>query len=40
MVSWWVVDEAVGTPLEQTLDAVIPRWLAEAWGFEAVVYHP
>ena len=38
--SWWVVDQMVGTPLERELDAVIPRWLAEDWGFQRVHYHP
>lgn len=39
-VSWWVIDDAVGTPLERALDDVIPGWLSEAWAFEAVRYHP
>ena len=30
--SWWVVDEAVGTPLELELSEALPRWLADAWG--------
>ena len=40
VVSWWVIDDAVGTPLEQALDNLIPGWLSVAWGFEAVHYHP
>jgi hypothetical protein len=40
MVSWWVIDDAVGTALEQALDDVLPRWLSQAWGFEAVHLHP
>jgi hypothetical protein len=40
VVSWWVVDEAVGTDLERALDDLVPRWLAETWGFEAVEYSP
>jgi hypothetical protein len=39
-VSWWVVDAAVGTALDRALDAALPRWLEEVWGFEAVHYHP
>ncbi len=39
-VSWWVVDEQVGSDLERDLDEVIPRWLAQTWGFEHVHYHP
>jgi RimJ/RimL family protein N-acetyltransferase len=30
-ISWWVVDECVGTELEAALDALVPRWIAEAW---------
>jgi hypothetical protein len=35
VVSWWVVDEAVGTELERALDAFVPRWLAAEWPFRA-----
>jgi RimJ/RimL family protein N-acetyltransferase len=37
VVSWWVVDAAVGTPLEAVLGEAVPRWLAEEWPFSAVV---
>jgi hypothetical protein len=40
VVSWWVVDKAVGTDLERALDDFVPRWLTETWGFEAVDYSP
>lgn len=30
-VSWWVVDELVGTEVEAALDAEVPRWLAREW---------
>jgi len=33
IVSWWTVDEVVGTDLAATLDAVIPEWIADAWPF-------
>ena len=36
VTSWWVVDEAVGSELERTLDALVPVWLAETWGFRSV----
>lgn len=39
-VSWWVVDGAVGTPLERELDEVVPRWLADAWPFTEVRRFP
>ena len=32
-VSWWVVDDAVGSPLEVALAEFVPRWLAQAWPF-------
>jgi hypothetical protein len=40
VASWWVVDKAAGTDLERELDAFVPRWLAETWGFRSVWYHP
>ncbi len=40
MVSWWVVDEHQGGELERVLDELIPRWLSETWGFQAVHYFP
>ena len=30
-ISWWVVDECVGTELEAALDELVPRWIAEDW---------
>ncbi|WRZ90351.1 N-acetyltransferase [Streptomyces sp. NBC_01007] len=32
-ISWWVVDERVGTALERDLDPLVPRWIAEDWPF-------
>jgi hypothetical protein len=40
VVSWWVIDEAVGTELEQALDSFVPRWLVDTWSFAAVHYFP
>jgi hypothetical protein len=40
VVSWWVVDDAVGSDLERALDDFVPRWLADTWGFAAVHYSP
>jgi RimJ/RimL family protein N-acetyltransferase len=37
-VSWWVVDEAVATPLEIVLAEAIPRWLEETWPFDRIRY--
>jgi hypothetical protein len=36
VVSWWVVDDLVGTPLERALDETVPRWLAEEWPLRDV----
>ena len=38
LVSWWVVDDALDSPLERCLDEAVPRWLSGSWGFEAVQY--
>ena len=40
VVSWWVVDEAVGSDLERALDELVPRWLHDTWGFRNVDYSP
>jgi hypothetical protein len=40
VASWWLVDQAVGTDLEGTLDDFLPRWLTETWGFGSVHYFP
>jgi hypothetical protein len=40
VVSWWVVDDEVGTDLERTLGELIPLWLAETWRFRSVHYEP
>jgi len=38
VVSWWVVDQATGTELEQALDDFVPRWLTDTWRFKSVHY--
>jgi hypothetical protein len=40
VVSWWVVDAAVGSDLERALEQFVPRWLADVWGFRAVDWSP
>jgi len=30
-ISWWVVDDLVGSELEHRLDAFVPRWIAAEW---------
>lgn len=37
-VSWWVVDDLVGSPAEAALDEAVPVWLAQRWPFEVVRY--
>ena len=40
VVSWWVVDDAVGTDLERALGELVLLWLAETWRFRSVHYAP
>ena len=37
-ISWWVVDECVGTDLEAALDEFVPRWIADEWPLEQPRY--
>jgi hypothetical protein len=37
-ISWWVVDELVGSELEQQLDALVPSWIAADWPFKEPRY--
>lgn len=32
-VSWWVIDDLVGGPLESALDEFVPGWIESAWPF-------
>lgn len=36
VVSWWVIDELVGSALEAAVDDVVPRWLQRDWPFTNV----
>jgi RimJ/RimL family protein N-acetyltransferase len=38
VVSWWIVDAGLGTPLDRALDEAVPRWLTEEWPFATVRY--
>jgi hypothetical protein len=40
VVSWWVVDNAVGTDLERALDDFVPQWLRDTWQFRNVHHFP
>jgi hypothetical protein len=33
-ISWWVVDELVGSPVEKALDELVPRWVAQDWPLQ------
>lgn len=40
VVSWWVVDHAVGSELDEALTEFVPRWLKDVWRFQAVDFSP
>jgi hypothetical protein len=40
LVSWWVIDDAVGTDLERGLAEFVPGWLRSVWRFTSVHYEP
>jgi hypothetical protein len=40
VASWWVVDAHAGGTLEAALDELVPRWLADDWGFRAPHFSP
>lgn len=33
-ISWWVVDDLVGTDVETALDEAVPRWIETDWPLE------
>ena len=37
-ISWWVVDELVGSSSEAALDEFVPRWIAMSWPFKSPRY--
>jgi hypothetical protein len=37
-ICWWVVDAAVGAPVEAELDRFVPTWIAEVWPFRQPRY--
>lgn len=38
VISWWVRDEHVGTPLEAELDAFVPAWIDREWPLSRPFY--
>lgn len=37
-ISWWVVDELVGSTTETALDELVPHWIVTTWPFESARY--
>ncbi|HEX4089925.1 MAG TPA: hypothetical protein VHZ33_14520 [Trebonia sp.] len=37
-VSWWVVDDLVGSESERAFDALVPRWIEDDWPFHQPRY--
>ena len=37
-ISWWVVDDLVGSDLEAAVDDAVPRWIGEVWPFTSPRY--
>lgn len=37
-ISWWVVDEVVGSPIEACLEETVPAWIAKAWPLSSPRY--
>ena len=37
-ISWWVVDDQVGTGVQAALDELVPCWIADVWPFERPRY--
>jgi hypothetical protein len=40
IVSWWLVDDRTGTPLEAELDRFVPSWVTTVWPFQAPRFAP
>ena len=40
VISWWVIDELAGGPVERALDTFAPRWVTETWPFKRPVIGP
>jgi hypothetical protein len=37
-ISWWVVDELVGSATETALNDLVPRWIGAQWPFKSPRY--
>jgi RimJ/RimL family protein N-acetyltransferase len=39
-IDWWVRDEYVGTAVEQALNELVPKWIANDWPFRRARFGP
>jgi hypothetical protein len=39
-ISWWVIDDLAGGPVQRALDTFVPRWVTDAWPFKRPVIGP
>ncbi len=37
-ISWWVIDDLVGSEIEKTFDRFVPQWIADDWPMNAPRY--
>lgn len=37
-ISWWVVDDLVGSPIEAAFDRFVPQWIADVWPMNGPRY--
>lgn len=37
-ISWWVVDNLLGSEVERSLDVLVPQWIAADWPFRRPRY--
>jgi hypothetical protein len=40
IVSWWVVDDCVGMPLDVELERFVPEWVTGEWPFTRPLFGP
>ncbi len=40
LVSWWLVDDLVNSPLDAHLTRFIPQWVVTAWPFRRPSFAP
>lgn len=40
LVSWWVIDDHLGAPLEAELERFVPEWVTTVWPFANPGFRP